>query len=193
MQQRTGRQLASLGAAGDRGTFDHRRCGQDDASIAQRGHDRRGDRLPAVGAPGCLRRGLDHQRQVGRDRRAQAQPGREPAAVIGHGLRPAGVGGERRRRDVQLRGQPSHEGLRWLVQVRQHRARVTQQGELRGVAELVGVAATACHELLIGLGKGEAPRQGVRFGRYAEQRVALLVGQQLPSRQGVSPLSHKGP
>ena len=55
--------------------------------------------------------------------------------------------------------------------------RVTEQGELRGVAKLVGVAATVRHELPVGLGQGEAPNQTVGVGRYAEERVALLIGQ----------------
>jgi hypothetical protein len=96
------------------------------------------------------------------------------------------------RRDLELAREPVHEWPGGLVQVREHRAGMAQQGELHGEAEAVGVATAPGHEVLVGAGEGEEPCQAVRVIGHTQERVALLVGQQLSSWQSVPP-SHKPP
>ena len=186
--QGVGRPLAGTRPAGDGDALDHGRAGQDDAGGPQGRNDRRGDGLAAVGAAGRLRRRLDHRRQVGHGRRAQAQGGSELARVVGHGLRAAGVFSEGGCRDFELARHPGHEGVGRLVEIGERRAGMAQQGELHGAAEAVGIAAAFRHEVPVGPGQGEQPRQGVGVGRNAQERLALLIGQQLSACQGVSPV-----
>ena len=68
---------------------------------------------------------------------------------------------------------------------------MAQQGKLDGAAETIGVAAPLGHQASVQPGQGEQPRERVGVGRDAQERLALLVGQQLSACQGVSP-SHKG-
>ena len=70
--QGVGRPLAGTRPAGDGDALDHGRAGQDDAGGPQGRNDRRGNGLAAVGTAGRLRRDLDHRRQIGQGRRAQA-------------------------------------------------------------------------------------------------------------------------
>ena len=187
-RQGIGRPLAGTCPAGDGDALDHGRAGQDGAGVMQGGDDRRGDGLAAVGAAGRLRRGLDHWRQIGHGRRAQAQGGGKLARVVRHGLRPAGILGESGCRHVELARHPSHEGVGRLVEVGEGRARMAQQGKLHRAAEAVGITAALGHKVPVGPGQGEQPRQGVGIRRDAQKRLALLVGQQLSACQGVSPV-----
>ena len=59
---------------------------------------------------------------------------------------------------------------------------MAQEGELHGTAEPVGVTAAFGHERPVDARRGEQPSEGVGIGGNAEQRRALLVGEQLPSR-----------
>jgi hypothetical protein len=103
--------------------------------------------------------------------------------MIGHGLRAAGIGGEGCRRDAELSGQPDHERLGRLLQVREHGAGMAQQGKLHGEAKPAGVAETLGDEMPVGSGQGEQTRQAVRILRYPQQDLALLVSQNLSARQ----------
>jgi hypothetical protein len=96
-----------------------------------------------------------------------------------------GLGGEGRRRDVELGRQPDHQRLRRLVQVREHRARVTQQGELHGEAEPAGVAETLGDKMPVGSRQGEEPRQRIGILGHAQQSPALFVGENLSALQGI--------
>ncbi len=141
---------------------------------------------PLIGAAGCLCRRLDHRRHVGHGRRAQAQGGGKLARMVRHGLRAAGVLGEGGGRDIEVAGHPGHERVRRLVEIGERRAGMAQQGELDGAAEPVGVAAALGHEVSIEPGQGEQPRERVGVGRDAQERLALLVGEQLSACHGVS-------
>ena len=70
--------------------------------------------------------------------------------MIRHGLRPARIFGERRRRDIELPGQPLNQRLDRLLQLRQGDAGMTKQGELNGKADPIGIPPPGCHEFLIG-------------------------------------------
>ena len=144
--QGIGRPLAGTRPAGNGNTLDHGRAWQDDAGSPQGRDDRRGDGLSALGAAGRLRRSLDHRRQVGQGRRVQAQGDGELARVVRHGLRATGVLGEGRHWYLKLVRHPEHEDVGRLVEVGERRAGMTQQGELHGAAEAVGVAAAFGHE-----------------------------------------------
>lgn len=191
-QHRLRRAPAGPGAPGDGGALDRRRGRQDDARPAERLDDGGRDRRARVRAAGRLRGGLDHERQVGPCRGPQAEGDGELAGVVGHGLWAARVAGEGLRRDLQPPRHPGHQGLDRLAEVGERRARVAQQGELHGVAEPGGVAPTRSHQVPVGARQGEAPGQAVRVGGDAEQRPALLVGQQISSCHGPSP-SRKRP
>jgi len=92
------------------------------------------------------------------------------------------------RRDVELARHPGDKRLDWLVEIGERRARMAQQGKLHGIAETVGVAAAVGHQVQVRTGQGEPPCQGVGVGRDAQQRPALLVGQQLSACQSSSPV-----
>ena len=100
-------------------------------AVAQGRDDAGDDRLAAIGAPGGLRRGLDHEGQIGVARRPQPKRRGEDARMVGHRLRPAGVIGERGGRNVQLRRQPVDQGVDRLIHLRQRRCR---DGEAAPVA-----------------------------------------------------------
>src|SRR3978361_1181693 len=98
----------------------------------------------------------------------------EPARMIGHGLRAAGIGGGCCRGDAGLRGQPDHERLGRLLRVREHGAWMAQQGKLHGEAKPAGVAETLGDEMAVGSGQGEQTRQAVCILRYSQQDLAGL-------------------
>ena len=75
-----------------------------------------------------------------------------------------------------------------MVEVGERRARMAQQGELQGAAKLVRITTAFCHEAPVGSGQGKQACQGVGVGRDAQERLALLVGQQLSACQSVSPV-----
>jgi hypothetical protein len=127
--------LARPGPPRDGGALDYRGRRKNDPRCAQ-GSDHPGnDRLAAIRAPGGLRRGLDHEGQIGVARRPQAKrPGKEER-MVRHGLRPVGVIGEGGGRNIQLRRQPLDKGVDRLLHLRQAYAGMAQQGQLHGKAQ----------------------------------------------------------
>ena len=89
------RAAARPGPASNSGALDNAGSGQDDAGSAQRGNNCSGDGLPAIGAPGSLRCGLNHHRQVSVRRWAKTQGGGEQASVVRHCLRALRIPRER--------------------------------------------------------------------------------------------------
>ena len=146
-----GRPLARPRPAGDGDALDHGRTRQDDAGSPQGSNDRRGDGLAAIGAAGNVRRRLDHRRQVGHGRRAQAQGDGELAAWS------VMVCGRRAYSAKAAAGMSSWPAIQVtsfgrLAEVGERGAGMPQQGELYCVAEAVGVAAAPGHEAPIGAG-----------------------------------------
>jgi hypothetical protein len=123
-----------------------------------------------------LRRGLDHEGQIGGTRRTQPKRRGEDARVVRHRLRPAGILGERGGGDVQPRRQPGYESIDRLTHLHQASAGMAKQCELHSKAQTIGSAAPAHHEFLVESSEGVVPRESVRITRYAQQQPALLVG-----------------
>ena len=114
---------------------------------AQRGDNRGGDGLPAIGAPGGLSGSLDHHRQVGVRRRPKTQGDREKPRVVRHGLRATRISGERRGRNFKLPCQPLNQRLDGLLQLRQGNPGMAKQSELNGKADTIGIPAACRHEV----------------------------------------------
>jgi hypothetical protein len=168
---------ARASPAGNGGTLDDAAGRQNNASGAERGDNRRGDRLPALGAPGSLSDRVDHHRQIGVRRRPKPQHCGEKPRVVGHRLRASCISDERGRRNLELPGQPIDKRFDRLLKVRQGNSRVAKEGELNGEADPVGIPPTCRHELLVGARQGEALRHAVGIKGNADKSSALLVGQ----------------
>lgn len=100
----------------------------------------------------------------------------------------AGVFGKGCSRNLELTRHPGHEGVGRLVEVGEQRAGIAQQGKLHGATEAVGVAAAFGHVAPISPGQGEQARQGVGIGLNTQERLTLLIGQQLSACHGISPV-----
>ena len=135
--------LASAGTAGNGSSLDNRRRRKNDL-LGMEGSDNPGsNRLTPVGTPGGLRRGLDHEGQIGGTRRPQPKRRGEDARVVRHRLRPVGILGERGGGDIQPRRQPGHKGVDRLTPSAPGHAGMAKQGELHREAQTIGRAAPA--------------------------------------------------
>ena len=177
---------ANASTAGNGRALDHPGGRENDTRPAQRRDDTFHDRPALIRAPGRLGRRLDHQRQVGSGRRAQAESCSKPARVVGHGLRATGVVGEGLHWALELPGHPGHEQPGRLLDMREAHSRMAEQRKLDGEAEAADVAAAQGDQVSVGPRQCEASRQPVRIGRNAEQRQALFIGQQSSTYQGFS-------
>jgi hypothetical protein len=108
--------------------------------------------------------------------------------MIRHCLRALRISRKRRSWYLELLGQPLDEGLDRLLQLRERNAGIAQECELNGEADSVGIPAAFSHQVQVSPRKGKASRHTVWVKRYPEESLALLVGQQLSARQGVSPV-----
>jgi hypothetical protein len=89
---------------------------------------------------------------------------------------------------LKLVGQPLHEDLDRLLQMRERSAGIAQERGLNGKADSVGIPAAFSHQVQVRPRKGKVSRHTVWVKQYAYERLALLVGQQLSARQGISPV-----
>jgi len=143
-------------------------------------------------ASGSLSRRLDRHGQFVVRRWPKAQRRGEQPRAVGHRLRPPCASGERRRRNLELPGQPLDKRLDRLLNVRQGDSGVAKQGEL------IGIPPTCRHEFLVGTRQGEASRHAVRIKRNAEvlstfaPDVATRCGRRSGSMQSGGGLTHSG-